>query len=117
MKINNTQQATPTPWAIVARGYSDAAYIKIGAEDESEFACELGANEANAALIVRAVNEHAALLAVAEAAKEILRIATTAKRDAFRQLYKGATEEMDSITRNELQSALANLAAIRKGEA
>ncbi len=59
--------------------------------------------EANAALIVRAVNEHAALVAVAEAAKPISELAEN----------KAWLPESQYNQVTELLEALANLATVR----
>ena len=69
-------------------------------DDEDSDLKSMAQAEADAALIVRAVNEHAALVAVAESAKAVAGMWTpTTSQEA------------------KLCSALRNLAAVREGKA
>ena len=62
---------TSTPWEIVS---FDDRQIRIGDARVCvvKGSFQVGNDKANAKLIVKAVNEHAALVAVAEAAKKLL---------------------------------------------
>ncbi len=71
MKTNQIEKATPRPWRRAASGR--AVFIASGAGYIAEvFHDEHSENvEANAALIVQAVNERDALIAVADAAERV----------------------------------------------
>lgn len=64
-------------------------------------------NQDNAVLIVRAVNEYDALLAVAEAASRIL----------AEKCAQGNTQGLNTVSaENQLESALSTLSKLRKGK-
>lgn len=93
-----TDKATPRPWKL----WRDVGHISV-VESQNPFeVCAItiyknrDRHEANAELIVRAVNEHAALCNVAEAAKHF-------------RIVK------DSPKAVELHKALDTLADVRKG--
>lgn len=104
--MNSETKHTPTPWGLgasldissraVGANHNDIAHVYRGQWSDCE-------REANAAFIVRASNEHAALCAVAEAAKML-------------SLFAGPNfEKAFGEDASLLNKALANLAAIRGG--
>ncbi len=103
-----TDKATARPWKLAA-GVIGPDKIWREDENQNETLVARGIeNEYDAALIVRAVNEYAALVAVAEAvenAKEVIRCAGRNHRIA-------ASERAEQI----LNQALASLAAAREGK-
>lgn len=101
MKTNQTDKATARPWQVQKQDAFGDWVIQSGQEGGYGVIATTNPHgiespEANAALIVKAVNEHAALVAVAEAAQ-------------------WAEEHVGSI--QEVKEALANLAAVREGGA
>jgi hypothetical protein len=134
---NQTDKATARPWQVLtANDYRslaicgagkaiDAPIIAVIELDDmapdysggakSAFNCDDNDEpKANAALIVRAVNEHAALVAVAEAAKKAqsqLSIAfnPSAYESNIVELCRTTSQRLS----NELEALLANLAAVR----
>lgn len=67
-------KATPTPWSIgLGEGQDGAFYIRSGRKTVAKLDTESSlSDEANAALIVRAVNSHERLVAALKAALPIL---------------------------------------------
>jgi len=133
MNTPNQDKATSRPWVIgdsnevFPDGNGDEAFSDwlniIGAN--GKVVCELPGHsqyargnenskieDANAALIVQAVNEHAALVAVAEAAKALL------EKFNFKPNFENTTDGNGAtnykiVAVNDAFEALANLAAIR----
>ena len=102
-KTQNQAAHTPTPWWVYNEtcvAFGDKFVAQTILDDDyldgmspAELASEQHRAEADADLIVRAVNEHAALLAVAEAVKDFL--------------------DDGEKTDNFLRSALVKLAAVQ----
>lgn len=81
------EKHSPLPWHVQGGTNVDAGDVHVDGVRvakcwTSTFAPPLQESAANAALIVRAVNAHAALLAACEAAEEVL--ASVAAEDAWR---------------------------------
>lgn len=99
---------------IISGPLYDAARLK-GLDDNDAcgeaLICDTGGNFQNAALIVRAVNEHAALIAVAASHKRLVESV-----EKFDESPKSLTDWANM--RDEIwysKEAQANLAAVRKG--
>ena len=110
-------KATARPWKLIADSDMTQTSVRIGCITDSTgerpiasvnrmkwMGSDLRAeSQANAALIVKAVNEHAALVAVAEAAERHSESCASAM----------ASDETREMKRSDLNDALANLAAVR----
>ena len=112
MKPQNTDKVTARPWE--AKPWTCHAETCIMHNNQpiaetSGLGNDVDLCEANAALIVKAVNEHTALVAVAEAAK---------KREEFYMLHPVVAGDvylsaMASGLKSEVQIALQNLKNIK----
>lgn len=104
----NIENATPLPWHISQ--YKNGFNFEI-CSDNGTVCTVLGTSgtqqetQANASLIVESVNQHAALVAVKEAAESVSRVLET---------YKEAHGSWQQINYQTLIKALAALEAIRK---
>lgn len=126
MNTKQTEQATARPWQLHGLAIYAAPNWKDGTDFGSQFVAQVqddddllnGITEAscNAALIVQAVNEHAALVAVAEVLEEM-----TARYSRLETLYFKAINQDENPGPNgtimRAESSLAQLAAVRNGVA
>jgi ABC-type Fe2+-enterobactin transport system substrate-binding protein len=104
------QRATPTPWQLVIDHH------RITGADGSTiiYANGLGNSTANLSKAVQAVNEHAALVAVAEAARSLeSQVVSVIMYDDHGE--QGQTTDRNEPHRRLLRQALAQLAAIQGG--
>ena len=131
-QMNTTQNETkhtPTPWQAIewsCHAPTSIAYISGSTNIPVAECAGIGGDTddaiANAAFIVRACNEHAALCVVAEAAKAIADLTTASgiksvcesARNRTQGTYEEALQCVLGKQRVAIESALANLAAIRK---
>jgi hypothetical protein len=114
---NQTDKATARPW-IISTCPHETGRLFISTEDgdviavlASEGGKAFAAREANAGLIVQAVNEHAALVAVAEAAAKLY--AGNAMATRCEWTLAQVIQEHYRL----LREPLANLVSVREGKA
>ena len=115
MKTNQTDKATARPWRVVQSFVVTAPEMTICNCDFSSIQDD-EAKQANAALIVEAVNQHAALVAVAEALQGIAPKLARWKSTGIEAGKMGKDcnfEQLQSL----VEKTLANLTTVREGGA